>query len=99
MKTVEYKLPVLLLREEGSTQIIASCPVLDLASMGRTQDEAVARLREAIRLFFDGLEELGTTDQVLGELGWKKVERPSHRWIPPHILQERSVSVQVPAFA
>jgi hypothetical protein len=46
-------------------------------------------------MFFADLIENNTVDDVLPDLGWKKVEQ---RWTPP-IVSQQSVNVQVPAFA
>lgn len=39
--------------EEDEDWIVAFCPELDIASQGRTMDEARSNLAEAIELFFE----------------------------------------------
>ena len=37
----------------GSKWYIASCPVLDISTQGKTYEEAVKNIREAIELYFE----------------------------------------------
>lgn len=37
----------------GSGWYIATCPVLDIATQGKTSEEAVKNIREAIELYFE----------------------------------------------
>jgi predicted RNase H-like HicB family nuclease len=48
MKTISY----VLYREEQF--IVAQCLNVDVASFGATRDEAVANLKEAVELYFEG---------------------------------------------
>lgn len=49
---------------------IAHCPALDVASQGRTPEEARMNLREAIDLFIESCKERGTLFDALRELGF-----------------------------
>ncbi len=49
---------------------VSICPVLDVVSQGETRDEAVSNLVEAIVLFIQTCQEMGTLDQVLAECGF-----------------------------
>ena len=57
--------------EEGGV-IVALCPQLQVSSFGDTLQEAEASIREAIELFFEGCNSLGTLDEVLEESGFRK---------------------------
>ncbi len=57
--------------EDGA--IVALCPELQVSSFGDTLDEAEKSIREALELFFEGCESLGTLHEVLEEAGYKKV--------------------------
>ncbi len=109
---VEYKanIPVVIAREDGT--IVAYTPALNLGSCGRTRDEALKRLGDAIKLFFGELLEMGTLDKALKELGWQEAknnrftvprvtEQPSRiqRNIPEHLLARRSMNIRVPVAA
>lgn len=68
---VQYRVPVVITRE--GKHFVAYSPALDLATSARTHKDAVRRFHEAAGIFFKELEELGTTNEVLGELGWQRV--------------------------
>jgi len=52
---------------------ISSCPVLDVCSQGRTKEEAMSNLEEALALFVDSCVERGTLFDVLREAGFERV--------------------------
>ena len=61
------------LKKEGDWFIASCCP-LDVHSQGKTADQAVANLAEAIELFLESCYERGTLEQVLKESGFS----PAH---------------------
>lgn len=63
--------------EEDGT-IIALCPELQVSSFGDTLVEAENSIKEAIDLFFEGCESLGTLNEVLEESGFSKSD---DKWI------------------
>ena len=65
--TMRFVLPVEI-KKEGKWYV-ASCPVLDVHSQGRTPEKAMANIREALRLFLETCYEMGTLDEVLREAG------------------------------
>ena len=91
---VGIKLPVQITKQ--GKRFIAWTPVLDLSTSGRTIKEAQRRFGEAVRLFMEELIEAGTTEQVLSELGWKRVQRS---WEPPKVVKHQTVNVSVPMMA
>ena len=50
-------------------QWIGWCPDLDVTSQGATRDEAEENLREAVELFLETCQEMGTLEEVLREAG------------------------------
>ena len=60
---MSFRLPYSM-KEEGGW-IIASCDVLDVHSQGKTEEEALADLREATQLFLETCLEMDTLDQVI----------------------------------
>jgi len=88
------KLPVIFLKEKG--QFVAYTPALDLSTSGKTLAQAERRFIEAAELFFEECYKMGTLDEVLHDLGWKK----SHgTWVPPvSVAQDaRTMSIPLPA--
>jgi len=63
--------------EEDGT-IVALCPELQVSSFGDTLDDAEKSIKEALGLFFEGCETLGTINEVLEESGFKKI---SDQWM------------------
>lgn len=89
---MKVDLDVIIFRE--GKQYVAYCPTLDLSSCGATSKQAVKRFHEATELFFEGMEEMGTTGKVLRSLGWKKARRS---WTPPRSVMTQTASVAIPA--
>ena len=63
--------------EEDNT-IIAFCPELQVSSFGNTLEEAEKSIKEALELFFEGCDSLGSPNDVLEESGYKKTD---DKWI------------------
>jgi hypothetical protein len=93
MDNVQFELPVVFIKE--GAHVVAYTPALDISTSGKDEAQAKERFGEIARMFFADLIENNTVDDVLPDLGWKKVEQ---RWTPP-IVSQQSVNVQVPAFA
>jgi predicted RNase H-like HicB family nuclease len=53
---------------EGRTYV-AHTPELDVSSCGGTKEKALKNLKEAVRLFLEEAEKMGTLDQILQEAG------------------------------
>jgi hypothetical protein len=64
---------------EGSV-IVAHAKGLDVASCGKTQNEAVRSLMEALRLFLTVSQDRGTLEQILIESGFV---REGDLWLMP----------------
>ena len=71
--------------------IVAVCPEFNVSSFGDTPEEAVASLHEAVSLFLEECQRMGTLEMVLDEAGCRLVEprggKPLVRkWLPPRSL-------------
>ncbi len=77
---IQSKIPVILF-EEGN-KVVAYSPAIDLSTCGDTEEQARKRFIEAASIFFDEINRMGTTDDVLAECGWYKLPR-QHTWLPP----------------
>lgn len=80
--------------KEGK-EYIAYSPALDISSCGKSEAEAKRNLGSAVKLFLDELQEMGTLDDALFELGWRKADNPRYNWIPPQLLNS-TVRISLP---
>ncbi len=69
---LQVNLPVSVLKE--GKKFVAYTPALDLSTSGNTYEEAKKRFEEVVRIFFEEIHEQGTAEEVLKELGWKKIQ-------------------------
>ncbi len=72
---------------------IAYSPMLDLSTYAPTFEKAQKRFREAVQIFFEELDEKGTTEEVLTSLGWRKIK---DEWTPPLPIHNEVSSFMVP---
>ncbi len=72
---------------EEDDQIVALCPELNVSSFGDTPEEALAALQEAITLFLEECQRMGTLETVLEEAGYRRDPVAPHRWIPRQPIQ------------
>ena len=66
--TVTFKLPIRL--EKDGDWIVSHCDAFDIASQGRTEEEAKHNIIEALGLFLKGAYEMGTLEEVMKECGF-----------------------------
>lgn len=76
--------------EEGNTYI-AYCPELDLSSCGTSIGHAKDMLKEAVRLFLEEAEKMGTLYDILEESNFKENEKGI--WTPPKMVATEFVHV------
>jgi predicted RNase H-like HicB family nuclease len=60
--------------KEGRT-FIAHALELDVSSCGGTKEKALRNLKEAVRLFLEEAERLGTLERILDEAGYVRNRR------------------------
>lgn len=88
-KTIlELSLPVSILWE--GEKYIAYTPALDLSTSGKNFDEAKKRFNEIVHLFFEEIIKKNTIEEVLGGLGWQKIDS---KWNPPIVVANESQNV------
>jgi len=66
---------------------------LDLSSCGGSQKKAVSNLKEAVRLYLEEAEKIGTLSQILEEAGYLK--RKS-KLLGPQFITIQRVSLPLP---
>jgi len=74
--------------------VVAVCLEFNVSSFGDTAEEAVASLHEAVTLFLEECQRMGTLDAVLEEAGYRPAESGGHKplvrkWLPPRSLGTR----------
>lgn len=90
----ELNIPVSIFREGKA--YVAYTPVLDLSTCADTFAQVKERFAEAVRIFFDELNALGTAEEVLHNLGWKKTH---NHWAPPLLVAQEDQKIMVKAAA
>lgn len=78
--------------KEG-TDFVAHTPELDISSCGETETKALERLIEAVTLFFEEAEKLGTLDQILEEAGFFQ---RGDRLEGPEFIRTQRISLALP---
>ena len=89
---LEFKLPVSILRE--GKKYVAYTPALDLSTSGVSYEEVKKRFSEIVKTFFEELIKKSTLEEVLRDLGWKRIQA---KWNPPVVISQESQTVRVPA--
>lgn len=87
---MSFKLPVTVLKEDK--RFVVYSPIIDLSTSGKTFEEAHKRFLEAAYLFFEEIVSKNTLNEVLNELGWKKVKND---WQPPVVIAQEQREVAV----
>ncbi len=78
--------------KEGRT-FVAHAPELDVSSCGGTKEKAMRNLKEAVRLFLEESEKMGTLERILEEAGYLKRRG---RLEGPKLVSTRRVSLHLP---
>jgi predicted RNase H-like HicB family nuclease len=78
---------------EEDDQYIALCPELNVSSFGDTPAEALASLKEAVALFVEECQRLGTLSFVLEEAGYQRDAVKSNRWVHREPIQINRLEV------
>ena len=81
--------------KEGDTYIAYSS-ALDISTCGDTFLKAQKSFEKLVQIFFAELIKMGTLDDVLSSLGWKKSKS---NWMPPTVIAHQLQSVTLPVFA
>ena len=72
---------------EEDDQVVAVCPELNVSSFGDTRNEALASLQEAMTLFLEECQRMGTLEPVLEEAGYHPDPSNPQRWVSRQPVQ------------
>jgi predicted RNase H-like HicB family nuclease len=72
---------------------VAHALELDVSSCAGSKEKAIRNLKEAVRLFLEGAEKMGTLDQILEEAGYSKTKQ---RIAPPKFISVQRMSLPPP---
>jgi predicted RNase H-like HicB family nuclease len=78
--------------KEGRT-FVAHALELDVSSCGGSAEKAVKNLKEAVRLFLEECEKMGTLDRVLKEAGYSK---SGQKFRGPKLVSMQQISLPLP---
>jgi hypothetical protein len=87
---LQFNLPVSILRE--GKKYIAYTPALDLSTSGDNYEQAKKRFEEIVNVFFEEIIKKGTLEDVLTNLGWKKVQTS---WKPPIVISNEFQNIEL----
>src|SRR5436190_2433403 len=78
--------------KEGRTYV-AHALELDVSSCGGTKEKALRNLKEAVRLFLEEAEKMGTLTQILSEAGYTQTK---HKIAGPKYISVQRVTLPLP---
>ena len=87
-----FKLPVIITKQ--NKRFVAYTPALDISTSGKTEKEVKNRFEEMVNLFLEELIQANTVDDVLSELGWKKIQK---NWTPPEVISSPYINMKMPS--
>ena len=93
MAKLSYNLPVVIMKQDK--HFVAYSPALDLSTVGKSEKDAQRMFVQAADIFFEEIIQAGTANEVLSDLGWKKVQQ---KWNPPQVVSSESIGIRVPVF-
>lgn len=91
---MSFNLPVIITKQNKC--FVAYTPALDIATSGKSIKDVKNRFVELAEVFIEEIVEARTVNEVLSELGWKRVQKV---WTPPKIISSQSVGLQIPVLA
>ena len=80
---------------EGN-KFIAYSPAFDLSTCGDSQEQAKRRFEEALKIFLEEIDKMGTFEDVLLECGWRKIGHTQKRWEPPQYVGQAPKEIRIP---
>lgn len=87
-------MPVIITKQ--NKRFVAYTPALDISTSGKSEKDVKNRFEALVKLFLEEIVEAKTVDDVLSELGWKRMQKV---WTPPKIISSKSIGLKIPAFA
>ena len=91
---ISFNLPVTITKQ--GRRFVAYTPALDISTSGTTEKKVKENFFELVNVFLEELHTMGTTHDVLTELGWKKSQKI---WQPPQVISSSSIGIKIPVFA
>ncbi len=91
---LSYRLPVIITKQ--NRRFVAYTPALDISTSGKTEKEVKERFEELVNIFFEEIIKANTVNDILSELGWKKVQRV---WTPPQVVSSPFINMKIPALS
>lgn len=89
MQQVEF---TSLIFKEGEA-FVSYCPELGVGSCGDSVEEARRRLQEAVRLFLEESQRMGTLQDILHEEGFVPHDANGASWSPPPLIATEHMQV------
>lgn len=80
---IEYRLQCRVRHSDATGLYVASCPLLDLATQGRTEDEARRAIEGGITMFLKACLRRGVLEKFLTQRGFAVVDDAVPTSIPP----------------
>jgi len=88
---LKFKLPVSVFKE--GKHFVAYTPALDLSTSGKSFKEVKRRFIEVVEIFLEEIIEKGTFEEVIQELGWRKINK---HWSPPPVIAHETEEIKIP---
>jgi len=89
---LSFKLPVIITKQ--NRHFVAYTPALDISTSGKTEKEVKKRFVELVNLFIEEIVQADTINDVLSELGWRKVQKV---WTPPKVISSPFMNMKISA--
>jgi hypothetical protein len=86
MNTISVGINVLLAKEEEI--FVAYCPALELSSYGESENIAIKRFEEELKIFFEETSKKGTLEKYLLQNGWTLTQKPEPSYRPPEVINK-----------
>ena len=93
-QSINFSIPVSIFKERDA--FVAYTPALDISTAAGTVAEVKKQFEELVMIFFEELEQRGTTIEVLESMGWEKTRSS---WAAPVEVEHSIESFEVPARA
>ena len=90
-KKLLFNLLVLITKQ--NKRFVAYTPALEISTSGKSEKDVKKKFVELANIFLEEIIEKKTVNDVLSELGWKKVQKS---WVPPKIISSESIGFDIP---
>lgn len=96
METIIIKAKLPMDIKKDGDWFVSCCPVLDIATQGKSKKEAKANLKEAVEMFLHACIEMGTFEEVLKDCGFS-LDQPEEQPVATP-KSRNNVSVDIPFY-